>query len=147
MKNVCTIDIDAPIGKVFDFINDETKHKLWLEGLEDTIREPGYNRKNPVGSKFTQKIREGKKVEVYNGEVTAFDRPKHLGARVHNKSLSVQIDYRLNSVKKLTHLEFTTEVTFHNVALKLLAGMSRPIMRAILEKQMTTVKALIEAEN
>ena len=32
MKNVCTIEIDAPIGKVFDFINDETKHKLWLEG-------------------------------------------------------------------------------------------------------------------
>src|SRR6516225_5887278 len=104
MKNICTIDIKAPIGKVFDFINDETKHKLWLEGLDETIREPGYDRKHPVGSKFKQKIRDGKKLEVYDGEVTAYDRPKHLGARVHNKSLSVQIDYRLKNVKKVTHL-------------------------------------------
>ena len=50
-------------------------------------------------------------------------------------------------MKKATHLEFTTEVTFHNLAMKMLAGMSRPIMRAILEKQMTTVKELLEAEN
>jgi uncharacterized protein YndB with AHSA1/START domain len=147
MKNICTIDIEAPIAKVFDFINDDTKHKLWLDGLVETIREPGYDRKHPVGSKFQQKIREGKKIEVYDGEVTVFERPKHLGARVHNKSLSVQADYRLKSVKKTTHVEFTTEVTFHNVALKLVAGMSRSIMRAVLEKQLKTVKELIEAEN
>jgi uncharacterized protein YndB with AHSA1/START domain len=147
MKNVCTIEINAPIGKVFDFINDETKHKLWLEGLDETIREPGYDRKHPVGSKFKQKIRDGKKLEVYDGEVTAYDRPKHLGARVHNKSLSVQIDYRLKNVKKVTHLEFTSEVTFHNFALKMVAGMSRSIMRAVLEKQMKTVKELVEAED
>ena len=79
MKNICTIDIDAPITKVFDFINDASKHKLWLEGLEDTIREPGYDPKNPLGSKFQQKIRDGKKVEVYDGEVTAYDRPQAPG--------------------------------------------------------------------
>ena len=78
MKNTCAIDIEAPITKVFDFINDENKHKLWLEGLEETIREPGYNSKKPVGSKFQQKLREGKKVEVYDGEVTAYNRPHHL---------------------------------------------------------------------
>src|SRR5271165_6438550 len=131
MKNICTVEIEAPIAKVFDFINDEDKHKLWLEGLVETIREPGYDRKNPLGSKFTQKIREGNKVEVYDGVVTAFERPKHLGARVRNKSLTVQADYRLRSVKKITHLEFVTEVTFHNLALKLVAGtgLSKTIMR------------------
>jgi uncharacterized protein YndB with AHSA1/START domain len=147
MKNICTIEIEAPNTKVFDFINDETNHKLWLDGLVETVREPGYDRKKPVGSKFTQKIREGKKIEVFDGEVTAYERPKHLGARVHNKSLSVQADYHLKSVKTTTHVEFTTEVTFNNLALKLIAGMSRAIMRGILEKQMKTVKELIEAEN
>jgi uncharacterized protein YndB with AHSA1/START domain len=147
MKNISTVEIEAPIGKVFDFINDETKHKLWLEGLEETIREPGYNQKNPVGSKFKQKIREGKKIEVYEGEVTAYERPKHLGARVHNKAFSVQVDYRLTHFKKMTHLEFTSEVTFHNLAFKMLAGMSRSIMRAVIDKQMKAVKELIEAEN
>jgi uncharacterized protein YndB with AHSA1/START domain len=146
MKNISTVEIEAPITKVFDFINDAEKHKLWLEGLEETIREPAYDPKNPLGSRFRQKIREGKKVEVYDGEVTAFDRPKHLGARVYNKAFTVQVDYRLTKVKKNTHLEFTSEVTFHNLAFKVIAGMSRSIMRAILEKQMKTVKQLIEAE-
>jgi hypothetical protein len=147
MKNISKIDIKAPIGKVFDFINDETKHKLWLDGLEETIREPGYDRKNPLGSKFKQRIREGKKIEVYDGEVTAYERPKHLGARVHNKAFSVQVDYYLKHVKKVTHLEFVSEVTFHNLAFKMLAGLSGSIMKTVIEKQMKAVKALIEAEN
>lgn len=147
MKNICTVDIDAPMTKVFDFINDANKHRLWLVGLEETIREPGYDPKNPLGSKFQQKIRDGKKVEVYDGVVTGYDRPRHLGARVFNKAFSVDIDYRLTKVKKHTHLEFSSEVTFHNLAYKLMAGLSRSIMRAILEKQMTTLKGLIEAED
>jgi uncharacterized protein YndB with AHSA1/START domain len=147
MKNTCAIDIEAPITKVFDFINDENKHKLWLEGLEETIREPGYNSKHPVGSKFQQKIREGKKVEVYDGVVTAFNRPHHLGARVYNKGMSIQVDYRLTKVKKHTHLEFISEVTFQNLAFKMLAGaFSGPIMRNVIDKQMKALKQLIEAE-
>jgi uncharacterized protein YndB with AHSA1/START domain len=146
MKNTSAIDIEAPVTKVFDFINDENKHKLWLDGLEETIREPGYNSKKPVGSKFQQKIREGKKVEVYDGEVTAYERPRHLGARVYNKAFSVHVDYHLTKVKKHTHLEFTTQVTFHNLALKMLAGFSGPMMRTVLEKQLKALKRLIEAE-
>jgi hypothetical protein len=99
-----------------------------------------------VGSKFKQRIRDGKKVETFDGEVTAYERPKHLGARVYNKSYSVQVDYRLSHVKKVTHLEFTSEVTFHNLAMKMLAGLSRATMRAVIEKQMSMVKELIEAE-
>lgn len=147
MKNISTVEITAPIGKVFDFINDEAKHKLWVDGLEETIREPGYDRKHPLGSKFKQKIREGKKIEVYEGEVTAFERPKHLGALVHNKSFSVQVDYHLKQMKKVTHLEFVSEVSFHNLAIKMLAGLSRSMMRGVIEKQMQTLKQLIEAEN
>ena len=50
-------------------------------------------------------------------------------------------------MKKITHLEFSSEVTFHNLALKMLAGLSGSIMRAVIEKQMKAVKQLIEAEN
>src|SRR4029077_7842239 len=102
MKNTCTIQIEAPIGKVFDFINDDTKHKLWLEGLEETIREPGYDRKRPPGSKVEERIRAGKKIRVFGGQGTAYQRPEHLGARVQNKAFSIQVDYRLTHAKKIT---------------------------------------------
>ena len=59
----------------------------------------------------------------------------------------MQVDYRLKSLKKKTHLEFTSEVTFKSVAFRMLAGLSRPIVRGILEKQMTKLKELAEAED
>ena len=79
--------------------------------------------------------------------MTAYDRPRHLGARVYNKAFTVQVDYRLKKVKKHTQLEFISEVTFHNLAFKMLAGCLGSIMRGILDKQMKTVKQLIEAED
>ena len=146
MKNVCKIEINAPIRKVFDLINDPEKHKLWLDGLEETIREPGYDPKNPLGSTFKQKIREGRKVEVYDGEVTAFERPRHLGVRVFNEAFSVQVDYRLRSVKKKTNLDFTSEITFKSIAFRMLGNLSRAIVGGILEKQIVKLKELAEAQ-
>jgi hypothetical protein len=70
-----------------------------------------------------------------------------LGARVYNKSFTVQVEYRLTQVKKVTQLEFISEVTFHNLAFKMLAGLSKAVTRGIIEKQMKTVKQLIEAED
>ena len=70
-----------------------------------------------------------------------------MGARVQNKSFSVQVDYHLKQIKKVTHLEFVSEVIFHNFAIKMLAGLSGSVMRGVIEKQMQTLKQLIEAEN
>ncbi len=61
--------------------------------------------------------------------------------------MTVQVDYRLTKVKKHTHLEFISEVTFQNIAFKMLAGaFSGPFMRSVIDKQMKALKQLIEAE-
>ena len=49
MKNTLSIEIEAPIQVVFDFIHDPQKHKLWLQGLEETIYEPDYDPDHPLG--------------------------------------------------------------------------------------------------
>jgi uncharacterized protein YndB with AHSA1/START domain len=146
MKIVCSIEIDAPMSKVFDVLNDADKHKLWLEGLEETIREPGYDPKHPVGSTFTQKIRDGKKLDVYDGQVVAYEKPKHLGVQVSNGGMTANVDYRLKSLKKKTQLEFSSDLQFKNLAFKLLVNLSQPILRGIIEKQLKSLKELVEAE-
>src|ERR1700693_4202570 len=112
MKNTCTVEIEAPIEKVFDLIHDHKKHKLWLEGLEETVFEPDYDPEHPLGAKFKQKIREGKNAQVYDGEIVAFKKPTHLGGRLASKSVSVQVDYRLKALKKVTRVDFSSELTF-----------------------------------
>jgi uncharacterized protein YndB with AHSA1/START domain len=146
MKIATSIEIDAPISKVFEILNDADKHKLWLEGLEETIREPGYDPKHPLGSTFVQKIRDGKKLEIYNGEVVAFEKPKHLGVEVSSGGLKAKVDYRLKAHKKKTHLEFTSDLEFKSLAFKLLVTMSQPILRATIEKQLKSLKELVESD-
>ncbi len=146
MNIVCSIEIDAPMSKVFEVLNDSDKHKFWLEGLEETIREPGYDPKHPVGSTFTQKIRDGKKLDVYDGQVVAYEKPKHLGVQVSNGGMTANVDYRLKSLKKKTQLEFTSNLQFKSLAFKLLVNLSQPILRGIIEKQLKSLKELVEAE-
>jgi uncharacterized protein YndB with AHSA1/START domain len=146
MKIVCSIEIDAPISKVFEVLNDADQHKLWLHGLEETIREPGYDPKHPLGSKFTQKIRDGKKLEVYDGEVVAYEKPRHLGVHVSNGGMTAKVDYQLKSLKKKTQLEFTSDLQFKSLAFKLLVNLSQPVIRGIIEKQLASLKKLVEAE-
>ena len=145
MKNTCTVEIEAPIGSVFDLINDPEKHKLWFDGLEETIYEPDYDPDHPLGAKFKQKIHEGKDVHVYDGVVTAFKRPSHLGIQLSSNSLLVQVDYRLKASKKVTRVEFSSELTFKSVAMRALATLSGPLLRSILQKQMNNLKELAEA--
>ena len=44
--------------------------KLWMRGLE-TVQTTPRNRANPVGTRFTQRIEEGRRVAEYDVEVTA----------------------------------------------------------------------------
>jgi uncharacterized protein YndB with AHSA1/START domain len=144
MKNTLSIEIAAPIARVFDFIHDPEKHKLWLHGLEETIFEPDYDPKHPLGAHFKQKIWEGKAMEVYEGEVIDFKRPSHMGVRLTGKSLTAVLHYRLESIKKVTHVIFTSELTFKSVAMKALATLSAPLLRGILKEQMIKLKQVAE---
>jgi len=145
MKNTCSIEIEAPIETVFEFIHDPQKHKLWLRGLEETIYEPDYDPDHPLGANFKQKIGEGKHVQAYDGRVTAFEKPNHLGVRLSSSALTAQIDYRLTCLKKATRVDFTSELTFKSVAFRAMATFSRPLLRGILQEQLNKLKEIAEA--
>src|SRR4051794_27095921 len=98
MRYTFALDIRAPIEKVFAFIYDPDKLKLWLERLEETRYVGEFDAQNPVGKKFKQKMWEGGRLQEYDGEVTACARPKHLGVRLFIKGFTIQVDYRLTPV-------------------------------------------------
>ena len=145
MKNTLSIEIHAPIQTVFDLIHDPQKHKLWLHGLEETIYEPDYDPDHPLGASFKQKIRQGMAVQEYDGEVTSFEKPSHLGVRLSGRSLTALVDYRLKSMRKVTRVDFTSELTFKSVAIRAMATVSGPLLRGILQEQMNRLKEIAEA--
>jgi uncharacterized protein YndB with AHSA1/START domain len=145
MKNTCSIEIEAPIQRVFDYLHDPRKQTLWLKGLEATEYPPDYDPDHPLGASFTQKINEGRHVQVYDGRITAFERPKHLGVRLSSSAVTAVVDYRLTRLKIVTRVDFSSELTFKSIAFRTMATLSRPLLRGILEEQLRRLKAVVEA--
>ena len=100
------LEIEAPIGRVFALVDDPQKIKLWMHGLEETVYRTPRSKANPVGTRFTQRIRRGRQVAEYDGEVTAYDKPRHLAVRMGNEKFAFDVDYRL-AISETVHSSTT----------------------------------------
>jgi carbon monoxide dehydrogenase subunit G len=146
MKYTYLQDIAAPIERVFDWLHDPQKHKQWLQGVEETRYVGEYDPAHPQGARFKQWIREGRRVKEYDGEVTTFTRPSHLGIRLFSPQFSIQVDYRLTASGAGTHLDYLADVNCHSWFARLMVGLFSFMMRGMMKKQMTKLKELAEGE-
>jgi len=139
-----SVEIMAPIDKVFNCVEDTEKMKQWMDGLEETRYTSDRDPANPVGTKFKQRIREGGRVQEYDGEVLAYEKPKHPAVRIGNKFFHAVADYRFAPTHGGTRLDYTCTVTCHSWFIRVMAFMFGWLMKHILRKQMTKLKELAE---
>jgi len=144
MAATYSMDVNAPIDKLFDCVEDTEKMKLWMDGLEETTYVSPRDPANPVGTKFKQKIREGGRVQEYDGEVLAYEKPKHLAVRIGNKYFHAVADYRFTPTQEGTRLDYACDVTCHSWFVRVMSFMFGWLMKRILRKQMAKLKALAE---
>jgi uncharacterized protein YndB with AHSA1/START domain len=138
------LEIDAPIGRVFELVDDPEKIKLWMRGLEETVYASKPNRADPVGTRFTQRIRQGRRVAEYEGVVTAYEKPLHLAVRIGNEKFAFDVDYRFTDLEGRTQLDYTAAGADPT-------GVARPagaffawVTRRIAAKQMRRLKKVAE---
>jgi len=139
-----SIEMRASIDKVFDFVDDKEKLKLWMDGLEETTYVTERDPANPVGTKFKQKIREGGRVQEYDGEVLAYEKPKHVAVRIGNAYFHAVADYRFTPIDRGTRLDYTCDVTCHGWFVKLMGYLFGWFAKRILRKQMAKLRELAE---
>jgi uncharacterized protein YndB with AHSA1/START domain len=144
MKCDYQIDIAAPIEKVFALLRDKDRFPLWLEGVEDTTYTADFDPENPIGARFVQRIREGRQVQDYDGEVTAYSAPNHLGIRLAGKHFAVNVDYRLTSIATGTRLDYSCVVNCGSWFVRVMGFLFRWFTRLIVRKQLRKLKALAE---
>jgi uncharacterized protein YndB with AHSA1/START domain len=138
------MDLKAPIEKAFDLVDDPEKLKLWMDGLVETryLSEPDPH--NPVGAKFKQKIKEGGRIVEYDGEVTAYQKPKHLAVRIGNKHFAVDVDYRFTPTADGTRLDYACSMHNPGLLARVMGFLFGWLTRRILRKHMTKFKELAE---
>ena len=146
MRITYQLDIEAPIGTVFEQIDDDEKLKLWMEGLEETIYPSGRDLQNPLGTKFVQKIREGGRVGEYEGEVIAYEKPTRLAIDIGNRQFTMRVDYRLSPTSKGTRLDYSVETIKATWFVRLLGKLFSGFSRRLLDRQMKKLKELAESQ-
>ncbi|MEW6129369.1 MAG: SRPBCC family protein [Acidobacteriota bacterium] len=144
MQFTYNLQINAPIQKVFALVDDEQNLKLWMDGLEETIYPESLNRQNPVGTKFKQRIREGRRIAEYDGEVLVYENPTHLAIIIGNQQFTMQVDYRFSAKGEWTWLDYSATMVGGNFFMKLFAKLFAPLTRRILDRQMRKLKEVAE---
>lgn len=145
MKLHHTQRIAAPPERVFAFLDDDDKLPLWMEGLEETVYPDGRDAADPVGARFRQRLSEGGRAVVYEGEIVAHERPHRLAVHLHVPGFAVTADYRLRPDGAGTRLDYRAEVRFGRVLPRLMAPLHRGAMRRIVARQMDSLRAAVEA--
>lgn len=145
MRAAYHLNINAPVGIVFNLVDDDEKVKLWMDGLEETLYPSGRNRENPVGTKFRQRVREDGRLTEYEGEVIAYSKPTHLGLRIGNSEFLMQVDYRFTPSATGTRLDYTAEMLEARWFIRLMNRFFNWLTLRILDRQMKRLKQLAEA--
>lgn len=144
MKAQRSVEIQTPVETAFEYVDDAEKLKLWMDGLEETEYTSPVDRENPVGAAFIQKIREGGRLQTYEGKITAYEKPTHLGVEVGNRHFAAKVDYRFESLNGSTRLDYQLEMIMHNWFARLMGRLFGWMTCRILDKQLAKLKQAAE---
>jgi uncharacterized protein YndB with AHSA1/START domain len=143
-----TAVFNCPIDVLFSYIEKPEKQKRWMKGL--LSNESTSPDRSGVGSTFHMKIQEGRKVADYDGEVTAYDRPKRLeilfwGAGLPKDS-KMRVDYCLGEMDGRTKLEYTCTLEAPKMGwfMRLLMGLFKIFGRMHVRSLFKTLRQEVE---
>lgn len=104
--------VQAPAARIFRLLDDPRQMRRWLEGLEDFGSADWQAGKLAVGTEFQQRLNEGRHTVDYEGVVTDYQPPGHLGLRLWCPDYVLQVDFRLREEGEATRVRFTADVPY-----------------------------------
>ena len=114
MKTQESIKINAPINKVFDYITEPDKQKLWVDGLIHTEFHIKKGENNPIGSQFKQRLIKGHKKTTYEFqcEILDYAKPNKYAVKINGNDFIAEIRYDLEEIDGQTQLNSETIMEF-----------------------------------
>lgn len=144
--NVMTT-INAPPDHAFDCVADRDAILEWSEDVQQITPGEPWNPDDPVGSRFTQTIREGGRTATYDGEILAYDKPRHLAMRLSSAQFTMRIDYRFSPIATQagwTRLDYTVGMTMHSLLARIMGRLFIGFTRRLARRQVEALKVYAE---
>jgi len=142
--------IDCKPDQLWPFLEEPELQKKWMKGLvanESTSEGP-----TRLGSRFRMRIKEGNRISDYDGEITAFNRPKELGVRFwggnFGPGMAMRANYVLVPHDGGTRLDYSCQLEAAKLPLwmKLMMPVFKIFSRWQLKSFLKKLKQLAEAK-
>lgn len=124
MRIACSARIAAPAATVFACVDEPDHIVQWVGGAVEhtylTARAPV----SAVGQKFRQRLRQGRSIRVFHGEIIAWEPHEHFALRIPSPAYTSEaFFYIVSTSSDQCVVDYTLEIDLHARAARILGPM------------------------
>ena len=141
----CKTAVNAAAETVFACVDRPEHIVQWVEGAIAhtyiTDRAPV----SPVGQRFLQKLRMGKSIKEFHGEIIAWEAPTHFGLYIPSPAYSSEAHFRISPEDSTrSTVDYSIDITLHKALARFLSPLLRVPLTFFVRKQIGRLKACAE---
>jgi uncharacterized protein YndB with AHSA1/START domain len=141
-RNEHSVEIDAPVERVFEYIAEPERMHEWVGGLvEFRPLEPG----PALGSRGVQVVNMAGRRWELESEITRYEPPRELEARLVHDDFESVASYRLTESDGRTRVTTTMETEYKQAFVRLLGGVATRQAQKKLEADLARLKRVLES--
>jgi len=141
----CKMAVNAPAETIFACVDQPEHIVQWVEGAVEHTYLTDRNPADPVGQRFLQRLRMGKSVKEFHGEVIAWQYPTHFGLHIPSPAYSSEAHFRISPEGPTRSMvDYSIDVTLHKPVVRLLSPVLRLPLTLFVRKQIGRLKTYAE---
>jgi hypothetical protein len=144
MRQTRRIRINAPVERVWNLIDDETKRPQWMPHVVATRFPDGKPKDNLKGTRFIQEMKEGEGVTAYEGEITEYQPGRMIAMMVRPQAFALHSVYHVEGDDDWTLLDYGCDVKPVTWRGYLMVWWGRQLLNSILDQQLGRLKRVAE---
>lgn len=141
----CSAKIDAPTRTVFACV-DEPQHIVrWVGGAVEHVYLTERSPATAVGQRFRQRLRQGRSIRTFDGEIIAWEPATHFGLRIPTPAYTSEAHFRISpSGADRSTVDYSIDVALHSPLAKILGPLLSIPLRLFVRRQIASLKAYAE---
>ncbi len=142
----CSATVDATPSTIFACV-DAPQHIVgWVEGAVEHVYLSERGVQPPIGQRFRQRLRQGRTIRTFEGEIIAWEPASHFGLRIATPAYQTEAHFRIAALG--THrsaVDYSIDIALISRLAKILGPVLKLPLGLFVRKQIALLKAYAEA--
>lgn len=147
MLLTCSTTIEAAPATVFACVDAPHHIVGWVGGAVEHVYLSERGVQAPLGQRFRQKLRQGRTIRTFEGEIIAWEPSTHFGLRIPTAAYTTEAHFRIAALGlDRSTIDYTIDIALMTRLARLLGPFVKLPLRLFVRKQIGALKAYAEAQ-